>query len=209
MIIDLSHPLHNGMPVYPGTEGPLLERPFTLKSHGYNEARLTMVTHTGTHMDAPAHMVADGKTLDQFKAEDFTGRALCIPFKQGMEPTIEELEKILAEKNPDFLLFRTGWSRFWGTVQYFSDFPVMSLSLAEWIGQQPIRGIGLDVISVDPVGATSFPNHFAILGNGKLIIENLAHLDSLPAGVFTLCCFPLPIVKADGSPVRAVALTMD
>jgi kynurenine formamidase len=206
MIIDLSHPILNGMPVYPGTEEPLIERPFIIEEHGFREARLRMVSHTGTHMDAPAHMITHGRTLDQYGAGYFIGKAICLPLQEGIPAINSETEHLLEKLQPDFILFRTGWSIFWGKDEYLGKFPLPDKKSLAWLIQHKIRGIGIDTISVDPVGVAEFPNHIQLLGEGLVIVENLTNLDQLPAGSFTFSCLPLPIVQADGSPVRAVAL---
>ena len=75
MAIDLSHTLAPGMPYFPGTEPPVFSRPFTVASHGFAEQKITMLTHSGTHMDAPAHLFAAGATLEQLGLPHFVGSA--------------------------------------------------------------------------------------------------------------------------------------
>ena len=74
-ILDLTHLIEEAMPVYPETEPPKLTPSNTFEQHGFRETLLTMGSHTGTHMDAPAHMLRDGKTLDQFPADKYIGTA--------------------------------------------------------------------------------------------------------------------------------------
>lgn len=74
-VIDLTHTIREGMPVYPGTEPPLLEPANSYEKDGFRETRLTMFSHTGTHMDAPAHLFAGRTTLDAFPAGQFIGQA--------------------------------------------------------------------------------------------------------------------------------------
>ena len=77
-IVDLSHEIYEGMPVYPGCEGPRLKTANTYATDGFKETVLTMYSHTGTHIDPPAHLLADGATLDSFAAEQFIGKGLVI-----------------------------------------------------------------------------------------------------------------------------------
>ena len=72
-VIELTHTIQGDMPVYPGTEKPVLTTACTIRDAGYRETILHMYSHTGTHMDAPAHMIELGRTLDAFPAETFVG----------------------------------------------------------------------------------------------------------------------------------------
>ncbi len=99
----------------------------------------------------------------------------------------------------------TGWSQYWGTEQYFSDYPVLSLEAADWLSRFGLRGFGLDTISADEADSQDFPVHKAFLRNDMIIIENLTNLEKLPCSRFLFSCFPLNFEDADGSPVRAVA----
>ena len=204
--IDLTHPMHNGMPVYPGTTPPEYTDAFTVANDGFAEKMLHMLSHTGTHMDAPAHIIPTAKTLDQFPVSHYTGTARIVDVAQyaGKEiPDTALTDEML--QGTDYLLLRSGWSAHWGNDAYMDGFPVMSEAFAAKVAASGIRGVGLDMISVDPVGSTVLPIHHILLGSGKVIIENLANLDQLPPKPFRFTVLPLALVDADGSSVRAVA----
>jgi arylformamidase len=208
-IIDLSHQLNNQIPVYPGTESPLFKQTFNIKEHGFAETKINMLTHHGTHIDAPAHMRLNGKTLDQFHADKFYGSAFCINCKNIQNGIIdlkflETYEEQI--KSNDFLLLNTGWSEKWGTEAYYSNFPVLSVQACEWLSNFSLKGIGIDNISLDTVDSKNFENHFIVFEKEMIIIENLTNLNQLEKTEFILSCFPLKIENADGSPVRAVAI---
>ena len=128
-VIDLTHTIRADMPVYPGTEPPILAPANTYEQDGFKETRLTLFTHTGTHADPPAHLFPGRTTLDQFPAEQFIGKALVIDCRDlgpGEAITLDRLGRYggLAEQ-ADFLLFHLGWDRFWGTNDYFGDYPCL------------------------------------------------------------------------------------
>ncbi len=113
------------MPVYPGTESPSMDRANTLERDGFLEYRLCMHTQTGTHMDAPAHILPGGATLDSYPAERFMGPAFMIEALDG-PPDIAALRAHEDEiRKSDFLIMRTGWGEKWGSDGYFSGFPVL------------------------------------------------------------------------------------
>jgi arylformamidase len=205
-LIDLTHSIDNKIPVFPGEPGPKIRNIAEHGTRGYRVKWLEMGSHTGTHMDAPAHLIADGKTLDQFPVSHFTGVASVIPIPRltrfiGIPFLTRFQEKI---KDSEFVLFATGWSKFWGTDNYFRDFPVLTVDAARWLAGHPLKGIGMDTISADPVDSVSLQIHHIILNAGLVIIENLLFPQGFLADKAVFHCFPLKITDADGSPVRAV-----
>ncbi len=207
-IVDLSHTVSPNMPVYPGTEQPIFITGCSIEEIGFLEKKITMYSHTGTHVDAPAHLIKDASTLDLLAIEHFHGSALMLNFGNdksktinvsSLEPYEKEIEKI------DFLLIHTGWSKYWGTEKYFSDYTVLSLEAANWLSKFQLKGLGLDTISADISETDDYPIHKILLKKNTIIIENLINLLSLPISIFTFSCFPIKFEDADGSPVRAVA----
>jgi kynurenine formamidase len=151
-------------------------------------------------------MIPNGKTLDQLPVDTFSGKALIISVPENTARIEKELllpfEEQLGEV--DFVLFKTGWSKYWGAPRYFEDFPSLTPEAAKWLLNFFLKGIGFDVISADPMDSTSYLNHFSILGKGQIIIENLRFPDVLSETEGNFFCFPLAYENADGSPVRAV-----
>ena len=207
-LIDLTHPIEPGMPVFPGTRLPILQEANTVEHDGFAEKKITMYSHTGTHMDAPAHMQPGGKTLDAYAAEDFYGPAVLADFSQNTAPYIERHQLVPYQsrlRQAKFLILHTNWSRFWGSPDYFSNFPALSPDAAAFAISLGIKGIGVDAISIDRMPDHHFPVHHLLFNAGLFIIENLANLQQVGMQ-FTLACFPMQIKNADGAPVRAVAI---
>jgi kynurenine formamidase len=207
--IDLSHAMEPGMPYFPGTEPPAFSRPFTVASHGFAEQKIAMLTHSGTHMDAPAHIFGSGKTLEQLGLPHFVGRAAALDLSRLSAPVIgldalRPFQGLLAGK--DFVLLHTGWSARWGNEGYFRDYPVLAESAAQWLAGFAFKGIGIDAISFDAPDSTALPVHHVFLSRDIVLIENLVNLERIPTNDFIFCCLPLKIVDADGAPARAIAL---
>lgn len=206
MIIDLTHKLKNNLPVFPGTIEPHFVRVNTVEKDGFAELNMAMSTHTGTHMDAPSHIIAGGKSLDQLPVEHFIGKAVVIDCRQVHSLSLELLQaKEDKIKNVDFVLFYTGWQHMWDRPDYLENFPVLTQEAVEWLFTFHLKGLGFDAISPDKVSDAALPNHHLLLGNEVLIIENLTNLDQLIDQYFEFNCIPLQIENADGSPVRAFA----
>ena len=209
-VIDLTHTIRANMPVYPGTESPVLAPANTYERDGFKETRLTMFTHTGTHADPPAHLFPGRTTLDQFPAEQFIGKALVIDCR-GLKPeaaiTIDYLRRYgdLVEQ-ADFLLFHLGWDRFWGTDAYFGNYPCLDDEVMDAVLRGHYKGIGFDVIGLDPIADENLTRHKKLFRDTDILnLENLKNLDQCGDGLFWFSCFPLKLEDCDGSPVRAVA----
>ena len=207
-VIDLTHTVREDMPVYPGTETPRLEVARTYETDFFRESRISMFTHTGTHMDPPAHVFAGRTTLDQFPPEQFMGKALvinCRDLKEGGSITMEHIRPYREKaEQADFLLFSTGWEQFWGKGTYFGRYPCMDDEVLDYILSGNYKGIGVDTISIDPMN--SLARHRRLFREKDIvIIENLTNLHLCGNNLISFSAFPLKIADCDGSPVRAVA----
>lgn len=209
-LIDLSHTLQNGMPVFPGDSSPTFTKSLTHQKDGAQVIRMDLATHHGTHLDCPLHFIKNGKSADTSAIENFYGKALlvdCSAFNAGEQIPAGHFESLHTNwLDISWVVLYTGWYKYWGSRLYFGSFPVLSEEAAYFLVNKNIRGIGLDVISIDPVESEDFPIHNIILGNGLYIIENLTNLHEIKNPEFMLTAFPLKILDGDGSPVRAVAM---
>lgn len=207
-VIDLSHEIHAKMPVFPGTEPPRFEPANTLESDGFVEKKITMYSHTGTHVDAPYHMLRSGMSLDNFEIEHFMGRAAVIDVSDVQIDI--EVHHLLSHKEKigkiDYLILKTGWSKYWGSENYFKGFPALTAAAAHWLADYQLRGIGVDTISIDTIESTTFPVHHILFEKNLLVIENLMNLDAISTEYFIFSCTPLKTLEADGSPTRAIAI---
>ncbi|MFL0196811.1 cyclase family protein [Clostridium sp. WILCCON 0269] len=208
-ITDLTHVICSQMPVFPGTEQPVFEKANSVEKDGFREAKITMYSHTGTHIDAPAHMLSSGPYLDNLSIEHFIGNAGIVDFsnKNIKSIDINSLKPYEDKmKNVEFIIIRTGWSKYWGEEKYYEDFPYLSEESAAWLSEFNLKGVGIDAISIDSIKSTTFPVHKILMKKNIVIIENLTNLDSITSEYFILSIMPLKNENADGSPVRAVAI---
>lgn len=207
-VIDLTHPVSPHTPVYPGMEQPLFMPAFSIDNDGFREMKMTLYSHTGTHVDAPAHLFKGAKTLDKFPLGHFYGTALVLHFDQVNNPVITVAQLMPYQdtiKEVEFLLIHTGWDLHWGSERYFSNYATLSLEAAQWLSGYSLKGFGVDTISVDTIDSRELQVHKVFLHNEIIIIENVAHLGKIPCSQFSFSCFPLNCEDADGSPVRAAA----
>jgi kynurenine formamidase len=209
-LIDLTHELESGMPVFPGSKPVTFIQESTLNTEHFNEMRLNISTHTGTHIDCGHHLFTGGNSTSAMPPGSFFGPGMvidCRHFPSEENITRDYLQKLeIPIRSSEFILLHTGWSRYWGTPQYFSRFPVMSEEAASYLASFRLKGIGCDAISFDPVDSESLPVHHILLSSGLILIENLVNLEKLSESGFIFSCLPLRIKDGDGSPVRAVGI---
>jgi kynurenine formamidase len=211
-LIDLTRLINENIPVYPDTVSPSFEVLNTVEKNGFAELKMNLVLHTGTHIDAPCHMLTNAKSIDQFPIDKFIGRGMIIPCSHKEEIDLVYLQTFEDKiAQVEFVLFYTGWQNKWNTKEYFNDCPTLTPEAAEWLTKFRLKGIGIDAFSLDKVSSAEivksedFPNHHTLLKQEILLIENLTNLDKIPDSGFMFQCFPLNIENADGSPVRAIA----
>lgn len=220
-IIDLSWPVAPGMPMFPGDPPVTLTRMGSLETHGFVSHLASLPAHSGTHMDAPAHVVRGGAALADLPLARFAGAGAVLDLRArpGLAVTEDDLAPLLAPLLPSllahaaaaaFLLLRTGDEDRWGDPAYYTAGAHLTPGAARLLAALPelsgigLSGIGMDAGSADPLSATELPAHHALLEAGLVIVENLRGLGQLPARGFTFLC--LPVLGGDGSPVRAAAL---
>lgn len=207
-IVDLTHTIKENMPVFPGTEPPTIERICSHEEYGFREAKISMYSHTGTHMDAPAHMIVDGLHLDELDISQFIGTAIvvdCVNIIRDI--TIEHLKEYEEEISMvDFVLLRTDWDKKWNEPSYFKKFPAITEEAAKYLATFNLKGLGVDAISVDLMTSKDFEVHKILLSKNMVMIENLTNLEEVQGKIFTLSVLPLKTIKADGSPIRAIGM---
>lgn len=208
---DLSHPITSDMIVYPGDPEVHVTPALTLERDGVAVTHLDMGSHTGTHVDAPSHTVAGGRTIDQVELEELTGQAriINVPHVIGRElrPSEaiewEHLGLHEYEPLPRIVAVATGWDRYFGESTYL-EHPFLTGSAVQRLWEAGMRVLAVDTLSPDNTGGKGFPAHDVVLGGDGLIVENVRDLTSLEPTA-NLMFLPLRLTGVDGSPVRAVA----
>jgi len=157
-------------------------------------------------MDAPSHFFSDGKTIDRFPVEKFVLSAFVVHVQNRVSIEPEELEDVNVLPG-EAILFQTSNSTE-GRIKkgvFEEDFVYLSEKGANWCLQKGAGLVGIDYITIEKYGSKGFPVHRKILGRGIPILEGV-NLKSVPAGKYTLYCFPLKIGGGEGAPVRAVLM---
>jgi arylformamidase len=201
-VIDLSVVVNEQTPVYPGDPKIKLEKLTTIEWDGSTDHYISTDNHTGTHIDAPMHMLAGGKSLDKFPIDHFVGRGRYIRVENGNFDL--EAIKVANLEAGDIVLFHTGMSDRYSDPEYFGDIPAMSAEAAQYLVDCRVKMVGLDTGSADNHDK-DHPIHKLLLGNDVLIIENMTNLALLAGKEFTVYALPLKL-DIDGAPARVIAV---
>jgi arylformamidase len=210
-ILDLTQPMTNGMPVMEGIEPPQFRELADVSVDGYAMSQYTFVNHTGTHVDAPAHQIAGGASLDEIPLDRLVTYAVTIdvtghePGPVGQADLDGRLDLVQAG---DLVLFRSDNARNWGAAAYWHGWCYPDALAARTLIDRDVAGIGFDGPSADPVDTDDYELHRLWLGAGKIIIENLASLAELPDRC-RIVVAPLKVHHANGGPARVFALVDD
>lgn len=198
LLIDLSVPLNESTPVYPGDPTTKIQLAGILEKDGYEDHYVCIGTHAGTHIDAPRHMVAMGKNLGQIPVDRFIGQGVYV--RVGKKFDLEEIKKADI-KEGNIVLFHTGMSDVYHESAYYDDYPAITEDIANYLVERKVKMVGVDMCSVDH---EPFPVHRILLKNNVLIIENLTNLADLAGKEFKIYAFPIKL-QIDGAPARVVA----
>lgn len=210
-VVDLTHPMTNGMPVMEGITPPTFRDLAEVAADGYAMSQYTFVNHTGTHVDAPAHQIAGGATLDDIPLDRLVTEALTIDLTthQPGPVGLDVLGRFLPEvRLNDIVLLRSGNAANWGTAAYWSGWCYPDAAAAAALVQAGVSGVGFDGPSADPVDSVDYELHHVWLAGGVIILENLAAMDQLPARC-RIVVAPLKVSGANGGPARVLALVDD
>jgi kynurenine formamidase len=215
--IDLSFPIHEGMlttpvPWHPPVEITVLGRH---ELEGRATRKVTLGTHTGTHMDAPYHFVKDGTTIDEIPTDVLVNEAVVLDLTDKGDYAKTTADDIRAT-GVDIparagVIIHTGWYRRWMHRDYYEKWPCLTMDACEHLAGKGVRLVGLDTPSPDdPKEKIAFgeisPLHYFFLSRGIVLVEFLANLDQLTQSKVLLVAAPLKVKGADGFPARVLAI---
>lgn len=197
--VDLSVVMNEQTPVFPGDAPTKFEPANRLERDGCSDHYVSMNNHAGTHIDAPLHVIKDGKRLDEIPLEQFIGRGRLVTVGESGF-SVAALERAGVEPG-DIVLFHTGMSERFYEPSYFQDYPAMSEEVARYLVERGVKMVGLDTGGADNDGLHI---HQILLDGGVLIIENLTNLKALQDKEFTVYALPVKW-QLDGAPARVIA----
>ena len=201
--IDVSVPVRSGMVHWPDNPPIEVVRVMDMaRGDPATVSRLSLGVHTGTHVDAPVHFLADGAGVDAVPLDQLLGEARVVEVTDG--PSIGAAQLRPVDPRPgERLLFKTRNSaRCWQTDRFLSDYVYLSTEGAALLAERRVRTVGIDYLSIAGMDE-GVPTHRTLLEQGICIIEGL-DLSSIQPGSYELICLPLRLAGADGAPARVL-----
>lgn len=224
-VIDLTHPINTNTPTYEAEHDSYhYDKLTTVEKDGYMTGAIKIPEHFGTHIDAPAHFVSGGATIDQLRPERLILPAVVIDVRKEVaenpdyELTVKRIDdwEIQGRIPPGAaVLLLTGWDKHYANESGYRNpdenkqmhFPGFSAEAAKYLLEsRSVTALGIDTLSIDPGKTEVFPVHKFALSHDSYLIENLTNLDKLPPRGILIFCGPLAIQGGSGSPARVLAI---
>ena len=210
--IDLTLPVSEKIPTFPGSPQPIFIQWENIKDDGYNLELVFLSSHTGTHLDAPYHFLEKGKKIHEISLKRLIINAILIKIRKRRDQAITKTDIQKFEKkhgkipNESTIVFWTGWQKMIKNDSYFVNNPGLSVTAAKYLISKKTNLVGIDSPSIDLGKEKRFLIHHLFAKNDVLIVENLANLDKIKSWKFQLAVLPMKLENATGAPVRAVGI---
>jgi arylformamidase len=210
---DLSQPIRHDGPAWAEYDPPTITHNYRLAAEGFNAETVRLNTHTGTHVDVPFHFDEDGPTIDGMPLAAFAGPAAFLDLRGVVEPGEEigpeqlggSLELL---QRGDFAVLVTGWgARRANSEEFLKRWPYLGGEGARLLLERGVPGVGIDALSIGGWGGAEVgePSHVALLGAGKVIVEDMRIPEELIGSRYFLSAFPVLLEGCGGAWARAVA----
>jgi len=208
-VIDLTYSINEKMITYPTPWHPKvqIQQLGRLNIEGRETRKLTLGTHTGTHIDAPLHFIKNGKSIEQIPLYKLIGDVTIVDFshfKKNQPVTIEHLSELKITKK---MLFKFGWANFWNSPNFYQDHPFFSEEAANYLVSQNVELLAYDTPSPDDSRKTKneidSPIHKILLKNEIILVEYVANLNKINNYKdWKIVVAPIKVEGADGCPSR-------
>ena len=203
-LFDISVPVMNGGVVYPGNPEIHIEAQQDMTKGGSsNVSLLTIGSHTGTHVDAPKHMIPSGAGVDAIPLDALMGPAILVAFDDEVMAVTAELLRAQPLEGHERVLIKTRNSGFIRERDFHRDYTYVAPDAAEYLVSLGVRLVGVDYLSIEQFHSGHHRTHKTLLSRGIVIVEGL-DLSRPPAGEYQLYCLPILLAGIDGAPARAV-----
>lgn len=211
-IFDVSIPITPEMVVWPGDPPVQVEKVLDVCCGDLATVRrLTLGSHTGTHVDAFSHFKKTGLPLSQMDLSIYVGpcRVVEVPNSilaitpEVLKAAGVDLETVWPDRTRRLVLKTRNSSQFWGDQPFNTEFVYLTPEAGAHLVACGVQLVAVDYLSVEGYSAENAPTHHCLMDAGVYIVEGL-YLEAVPAGTYELICLPLSIADGDGAPARVI-----
>ncbi len=206
-IYDISWPISQATTEYKNKGTIQLSAVKSFDRDRVRDSAITFGTHTGTHVDAPAHFLKDGKTIDEISIERLIGGAVVLDLLTVTESITEQDLKRHEFHEGDIVLLRTANSAGGPTDEFNPDFVYLAPSGARYLVEKGVKAVGIDYLGIER-GDPDHPTHTILMAADIAIIEGL-RLFHVQPGVYFMICLPIAIIGLEAAPARAILMVED
>lgn len=201
-LIDISWPITQDMTAYKDRAVVVFNYAKTFEKDNVRESVITLGSHSGTHIDAPSHFIADGTSIHEQFIEATCGPCIVIDCMDVTESITDEVLQHHTIEEGDIVLFKTRNSLLASNAPFAYDFIYLAASGAEYLAAKKIKAVGIDYLGIERQ-QPNHETHLALMRNRIAIIEGL-RLAKVESGSYMLWCFPLAMQGLEAAPARAV-----
>lgn len=212
-IYDLSRPLYNDCPIWPGNEMTRVNKTLCQPADIATVDYVATDTHVATHCDVPLHFCTGGKSIDEVPIETWVGEGVVLDFtykKDKEHITAEDFEKQAQLVKPgDIVALRTGYGAYYGfNRKYLMDWPAIDYSGAKWLVEHKVKVVGCDTIGIEEYGFKDGIVHKTLLGAETMIVEelNLEEIAKFGSKRWKSIWLPILLKGGAGCFTRAIAI---
>lgn len=199
---DISWPISEDMTAYKDKKTVAITQTKTIAEHHVNETLIALSSHTGTHIDAPSHFIAGGRTTSELDPLSCTGHAIVVDMTHVTNSITKKDIEHITDLNDRIVLFKTNNSFCDANAPFDPNFIYIAADAAAYLVQQKIKAVGIDYLGIER-NQSGHPTHQAFMQQNIAIIEGL-RLQEVSAGNYFLWCLPIKMQRLDGAPARAI-----
>ena len=203
-IIDISWPIHESMTQYKNKEAINIQAAKTFEQDNVRETSVCLSSHTGTHIEAPAHFLRHGITIDKIDLTHCFGRCQVVDMTFAEDSITDEHLSLLPIEHNAIILLKTTNSELHNIAPFDPNFVYLAASGAEYLVEKKVKAVGIDYIGLER-SQEDHATHQILMKHNIVIMEGL-RLNMVYAGNYILACLPLALVGVEAAPARAILI---
>ncbi len=205
-VFDISWPINKDTVEYKNKGVLNIKTVKDVQHDDVHETHMTLDMHTGTHIDAPKHLIRDAQTVDQISFDHLLGYCKVLDLTHVEEKIVEsDLHGFDIEEN-DIILFKTKNSFFSDIGKFEPNFIYLDKTGAQYLASKKVKTVGIDYLGIER-NQPGHETHKTLFGSNIIIIEGV-RLTKVKQGQYFIICLPIKIEMVEAACSRAILLSL-